>query len=615
MTAGGRVADRHRSLRNAIAWSYDLLDDDDRALLRTVSVFARWFDVAAAAALAGRDAVADGLARLAEQSLLLVDRGARTRYRALESIRQFGVEQLAATDGLEETRVRHLRWCRLALRALDPGDGRATDDEWCAALDAVVDDIRAALVFAESDDVRAGATADLSAAFAHALYLRGRPTEAQRRFELAAAAAPDPARRPPLLRLAAGAACSRHVGLEALALLQAAADVAIARGDDGDAASDLAAMSTLVSRCPGIMSEAPSREDALRPLEAARHRSDGSDRATAAIATATVHIVPEDDPDLPHLAADALAAALQIDDRVLASSVLDQLCANRLASADLAGAAAAVGERERLLADVAIDASTGFELGDMHLMASEVALATGDLPMARRHADALAALPFHRGDAHLALARRIKVDAMAGCLDDVAELGERFRQDWVRAGRPVASNLASAAGAVAMVHGLRGDDIERHRWRSITEALRAGQGRRRTSDLAWSHTFDALLVLDAGEPATALAIMNVDIDDDAQWRLWHQSMWRPWYAALWAEAAVLGRADDRADRVARARGATRDNPIALAIVERAAAIDDGDLGRLSASAMTFDLLGCDYQRERSRRLVAVMATSRRAATS
>ncbi len=448
LTAGGRVADRHRSLRNAIAWSYDLLDDDDRALLRTVSVFARWFDVPAAAALAGRDAatVADGLARLAEQSLLLVDRGARTRYRALETIRQFGVEQLAATDGLEEARVRHLRWCRLVLRSLDPGDGRATDDEWCAALDAVVDDVRAALVFAESDDVRAGATADLAAAFAHALYLRGRPTEAQRRFEQAAAAAPDPGRRPPLLRLAAGAACSRHVGLEALALLQVAADLAIVRGDDGDAAADLAAMSTLVSRCPGIMSEAPSREDALRPLEAARQRSDGSDRATAAIAIATIHIVPEDDPDLPRLASDALAAAVRIDDRVLASAALDQLCANRLASGDLAGAVAAISRREQLLAEVAIDASTGFELGDLHLMGSEVALATGDLPTARRHADALAALPFHRGDAHLALARRIKVDAMAGHVDDVAELGERFRQDWVRAGRPVASNLAERGG-------------------------------------------------------------------------------------------------------------------------------------------------------------------------
>ncbi len=166
-----------------------------------------------------------------------------------------------------------------------------------------------------------------------------------------------------------------------------------------------------------------------------------------------------------------------------------------------------------------------------------------------------------------------------------------------------------------MVHGLRGDDIERRRWRSITEALRAGQGRRRTSDLAWTHTFDALLVLDAGDPTIALTILTVDIDDDPQWRLWHQGMWRPWYAALWAEAAVLAGVDDRIDRVARARQATRDNPIALAIVERAAAIEIDDLRQVSASATTFDELGCDYQRERSHQLVGLMAMSQRAATS
>ena len=300
---------------------------------------------------------------------------------------------------------------------------------------------------------------------------------------------------------------------------------------------------------------------------------------------------------------------------MLASAVLDQLCANRLANADLAGAVAAVGERERLLADVAIDASTGFELADMHLMASEVALATGDLPTARRHADALAALPFHRGDAHLALARRIKVDAMAGHLDDVAELGERFRQDWVRAGRPVASNLASAAGAVAMVHGLRGDDIERRRWRSITEALRAGQGRRRTSDLAWSHTFDGLLVLDAGEPATALAIM----------RRRHRRRRAVAAVAPGHLATVVRRAVGRGGGARRRRRPSRPRrPGSAADTRQPDRAGDRRAGRrdrrwrprtLSASAMTFDLLGCDYQRERSRRLVAVMAPSRPAATS
>ena len=95
-----RVADRHRSLRDAIGWSYDLLAPDDQALLRGVAVFASWFDVDAAHAVAGprreRAAVADGLARLADHSLLVVERGEPTRYRALETIRQYGVERLDA---------------------------------------------------------------------------------------------------------------------------------------------------------------------------------------------------------------------------------------------------------------------------------------------------------------------------------------------------------------------------------------------------------------------------------------------------------------------------------------------------------------------------------------
>ena len=79
LTAGTRGADRHGSLRDAIGWSYDLLTPDDQALLRRVAVFASWFDVDAACAVAGagrdRAEIADGLARLAEHSLLVVERG------------------------------------------------------------------------------------------------------------------------------------------------------------------------------------------------------------------------------------------------------------------------------------------------------------------------------------------------------------------------------------------------------------------------------------------------------------------------------------------------------------------------------------------------------------
>src|SRR5262249_56225663 len=104
---------------------------------------------------------------------------------------------------------------------------------------------------------------------------------------------------------------------------------------------------------------------------------------------------------------------------------------------------------------------TGCEVADGFLMAAEPALAAGDLPGAAAHADALAGLPFYRHEDHLATSRRLLVDALAGHFDDVVRAGERFRASWERAGRPVAPNLARAPYAVAMVHGMRGDDERR----------------------------------------------------------------------------------------------------------------------------------------------------------
>ena len=77
LTGGRRADDRHRSLRSALDWSYALLDEADRAVLRRISVFAAPFTAAAAQTLcagwppAAGDAVPAALARLAEQSLLV----------------------------------------------------------------------------------------------------------------------------------------------------------------------------------------------------------------------------------------------------------------------------------------------------------------------------------------------------------------------------------------------------------------------------------------------------------------------------------------------------------------------------------------------------------------
>jgi hypothetical protein len=82
-----------------------------------------------------------------------------------------------------------------------------------------------------------------------------------------------------------------------------------------------------------------------------------------------------------------------------------------------------------------------------------------------------------------------------------------------------------------------------------------------------------------------------------QFQGWYNGQWRPWYAALWAEAAVLSGLEDATARVQRARVATVDNPIATALVDRAAAMDGTGGGRdgLRVAATALNEAGCRYQ--------------------
>jgi len=105
---------RHQTLRHAVAWSYDHLDDAEKALLERCSVFAGGFDLVSACAVMGSDddfAVLDLLDALVRKSLLVADRSSgRTRFSMLETIRQFAEEQLVARDEASEVRAAHSRY-------------------------------------------------------------------------------------------------------------------------------------------------------------------------------------------------------------------------------------------------------------------------------------------------------------------------------------------------------------------------------------------------------------------------------------------------------------------------------------------------------------------------
>jgi predicted ATPase/class 3 adenylate cyclase len=114
---------RHHTLRHAVAWSYELLDDAETALLERCSVFAGGFDLQSACAVAGFDdsddyAVLDLLDALVRKSLLVAERSTgRTRFSMLETIRQFAEEQLASCGGVDAARASHAR--HFATRASD----------------------------------------------------------------------------------------------------------------------------------------------------------------------------------------------------------------------------------------------------------------------------------------------------------------------------------------------------------------------------------------------------------------------------------------------------------------------------------------------------------------
>jgi predicted ATPase/class 3 adenylate cyclase len=120
-----RGLERHQTLRHAVAWSYDLLDDTEKVLLDRCSVFAGGFDLQSACAVMGSEddfATLDLLDALVRKSLLVADRSSgRTRFSMLETIRQFAEEQLGARGEASEIRGAHSRYfagCEADIMAL-----------------------------------------------------------------------------------------------------------------------------------------------------------------------------------------------------------------------------------------------------------------------------------------------------------------------------------------------------------------------------------------------------------------------------------------------------------------------------------------------------------------
>lgn len=191
LSSGSRDApSRHRALRDTIAWSVDLLDDDEKALFRRLAVFVGGCTLEAAEGVCGGEL--DSLGSLVDKSLVRVD---GDRFGMLETIHEYAGELLDSSAEAEETRSGHAaHYLRLAQPA---AAGVAASDQarWRTALAADHDNLRAALRFSLDRGDAATALA-LCAALWRFWFERGYLSEGRLWLDeaLAASAEASPAR-------------------------------------------------------------------------------------------------------------------------------------------------------------------------------------------------------------------------------------------------------------------------------------------------------------------------------------------------------------------------------------------------------------------------------------
>ena len=197
LTGGSRTAlPRQQTLRALIDWSYDQLGAAERALLCRLSVFAGGWTLDAAERMADDAeiepaAVLDVLVALVDKSLVLAEeRGGSSRYRLLETVRQYARDRLLERGDGDRWRDRHAEHFLAVAEAAMPLLVSAEQGPWLERLELEHDNLRAALTWTSS--TAASVTAlRLAGALASFWEIRGHPAEGRRWLAEALAAAPS----------------------------------------------------------------------------------------------------------------------------------------------------------------------------------------------------------------------------------------------------------------------------------------------------------------------------------------------------------------------------------------------------------------------------------------
>jgi predicted ATPase/DNA-binding CsgD family transcriptional regulator len=323
---------RLRAMRDAIGWSYDLLQPDEQAFFRRMAVLAGGGTLAAVAAVTAGEGragipVLDGVSTLVEQSLVMQTEqpSGEPRYSMLETIREFGLEQLTASGEAEATRAAHAGYYLAMAEQAAPHLIVAGSALWVERLAAERANLQTAVAWALRHD-RGEAVLRLAGTILSFAYARGEPREGQEWLEAA---------------LALDTTGSPRTRVDALFTTSALAQV---RGDF--------ARSTLLSEEGGALARAHGyafgQARALLALGITAEWQGDLDLAAARYEESRALMAERDDPErLPHWslvpAANLADVALLRDEPALATTLAEEAVAGWRTMGYLWGVAQALG--------------------------------------------------------------------------------------------------------------------------------------------------------------------------------------------------------------------------------------------------------------------------------
>lgn len=175
LTRGSAANARQQTLRDTIAWSYNLLEGEHQRAFRQFAVFAGGTPIEAAEAVLtatsanGGSPALDLLDQLVDQSLLVIDAGddGEARLRMLETVREYAAEQLLQTGESERAHTEHVRWYLEWIEALAPQLKASRDGNTIRAVRAELGNLRAALAWVKGHDADAARLRLASALFSY----------------------------------------------------------------------------------------------------------------------------------------------------------------------------------------------------------------------------------------------------------------------------------------------------------------------------------------------------------------------------------------------------------------------------------------------------------------